>query len=152
MRLGLALAGVIWAGAAVAQPGPSLAVSGMVSRPGPVVLGGLKQVEVTASFHTKHGQEAHRWRGPLLLDVIGAAGMVDAPGRKTHEQHVVLARGSDDYAAAIAIGELEAGGEDKQVIVALAEDGKPEAAPRLIVPGDASFARGVHDLAGLDVR
>jgi hypothetical protein len=38
------------------------------------------------------------------------------------------------------------------VIVALREDDKPMAAPRLVVPGDSSFTRGVHDLAGLDVR
>jgi hypothetical protein len=152
MRHAVFVIALVCAGAAAAQPVPSLAVSGSVSHPGPVALAGLKQVAVSASFHTRHGQEAHTWRGPLLLDVIGAARLVDAPGKKTHMQHVILARGSDGYAAAIAIGELEAGGEGKQVIVALTEDGKPVPAPRLIVPGDASFARGVHDLTGLDVR
>jgi hypothetical protein len=142
---------VLWAGAAVAQM-PSVAVTGMVGHPGPVALSALKPVAVSASFHTMHGEQSHRWSGPLLLDVVNAASVVDAPGKRTHMQHVILARGADGYAVAIAIGEIEHAGEGKQVIVALREDDKPMAAPRLVVPGDSSFTRGVHDLAGLDVR
>ncbi len=154
----LAVAAVLWAGAASAaqmpavQTGPFVAVTGMVAHAGPVALGALTQQDVSAKFHTMHGEQAHTWRGPLLLDVLNAATIVDAPGKRTHMQHSILARGSDGYAAAIAIGELEAGGEGKRVIVAVQEDGKPISAPRLIVPGDSSFTRGVHDLAALDVR
>jgi hypothetical protein len=36
--------------------------------------------------------------------------------------------------------------------VALTEDDKPLAAPRLVVPGDSHFARGVRDLVALEVR
>ena len=143
------------AGAATAQPQSppaSVQVTGMAAHPGPVALAALKQVVVAANFHTMHGEQSHRWSGPLLLDVLSAAGITDAPGKRTHMQHAILARGTDGYAACIAIGEIEAGGEGKQVIVAVREDGKPLAAPRLIVPGDATFTRGVHDLASLDIR
>ena len=147
---------VLWTAAAVAQTPsvqvPSVQVTGMVAHPGPVALGALKPVVVSASFHTMHGQQSHRWSGPLLLDVVNAASVVDAPGKRTHMQHVILARGADGYAVAIAIGEIEPGGEGKHVIVALLEDDKPIPAPRIVVPGDSSFTRGVHDLAELSVR
>ena len=149
--VGLGGVAALWAVGALAQA-PSVQVTGMVAHPGPVALSALKPVAVSASFHTMHGAQSHRWSGPLLLDVVNAASVVDVPGKRTHMQHVILARGADGYAVAIAIGEIEPGGEGKQVIVALREDDKPMAAPRLVVPGDSSFTRGVHDLAGLDVR
>jgi hypothetical protein len=143
---------VLWAGGACAAGPASVQVSGMVAHPGPVALDGLKQVPVAASFQTMGGKQAHRWSGPLLLDVLAAASVTDEPGKKTHMRHVILARGADGYAVSVAIGEIEKVGEGKQVIVALTEDDKPLAAPRLVVPGDAHFARGVHDLVGLEVR
>ena len=146
-----AAAVVLWAGGAWAAV-PSVQVTGMVAHPGLVALAGRKAVSVAASFRTMGGEQAHRWSGPLLLDVLGAASVTDEPGKKTHMRHVILARGADGYAVAIAIGEIEPIGEGKQVIVALSEDDKKLAAPRLVVPGDSHFARGVHDLVALEVR
>jgi hypothetical protein len=151
MRL-LAAAMVLWAGGAWAAAAPAVQVSGLVAHPGPVALAGLKQVDVAASFQAKGGRQAHRWSGPRLLDVLGVAGVTDEPGRKTHMRHVILARGADGYAVAVAIGEIEPVGEGKQVIVALREDDVPLEAPRLVVPGDAHFARGVRGLVALEVR
>jgi len=148
------LAGLLWTVSvgAFAQPASSVQVTGMVAHPGPVALAVLKQVTVTGSFHTMAGQESHHWTGPLLLDVVDRASMTDAPGKKTHMQHAILARGSDGYAVAVAIGEIDSRGEGKQVIVALEQDGKPLPTPRLVVPNDRAFARGVRDLVGLEVR
>jgi hypothetical protein len=117
-----------------------------------VALATLKPVSVAASFHTMHGAEAGQWSGPLLLDVLQQASITDAPGKRTHMRHVIIATGADGYGAAIAIGEIDPKGAGKQVIVAVAQDGKPLATPRLVVPGDASFTRGVRDLVGLEVR
>jgi hypothetical protein len=142
---------VLWAGGAWAGA-PSVQVTGMVAHKGDVALAGLKAVSVSASFQTMGGQQAHRWSGPLLVDVLAAASVTDEPGKKTHLRHVILAKGADGYAVAVAIGEIETVGEGKQVIVALAEDDKPLAAPRLVVPGDSHFARGVRDLVALEVR
>jgi len=148
---------VLYASVAQAQPAPStpapsVIVNGMVSHPGPVLLAGLKPVTFSAHFATMHGDDAHSWTGPLLADVIAAAGVTDAPGKKTHWRHVIMAEGADRYGVAVSIGEIDAKGAGKQVIVALKQDDKALAAPRLIVPGDASFARGVHDLVALEVR
>jgi hypothetical protein len=141
-----------YAGVAHAQPVPSVGVSGMVAHPGPVMLDKLNPVTVSAKFGTMHGEVSHSWSGPLLADVIGAAGVTDAPGKKTHWRHVIIAEGADHYGVAVAIGEIDPRGAGKQVIVAVKQDAKVLPAPRLIVPGDASFARGVHDLVTLEVR
>ncbi len=140
----------LWAGAAAAQS--SVQVTGMVAHSEQVVLDALKQVSVDATFQTMNGPQSHRWSGPLLLDVVNKAGIENAPGQKTYMRHVILAQGSDGYAAAVAIGELDGHGQGKQVIVALTQDDKKLPRPRLVVPGDASFARGVHDLSLLEVK
>jgi hypothetical protein len=148
----LSLCVLLWAGVAMAQPGPSVQVNGMVTHAGPVALGSLKPVTVDAHFNTMHGTQAHRWSGPLLLDVVDAAGLKDEPGQKTYMRHVIMAQGADGYTVAIAIGEIDPKGEGKQAIIAFREDDKPMPTPRLVVPGDSSFARGVHELTALEVR
>jgi hypothetical protein len=135
-----------------AAPAPVVQVTGMVAHAGPVALASLPQVTVAAKFNTMHGPQAHRWSGPLVANVVAAAGVQDEPGKRTHMRHVVMAVGSDGYGAAIALGEFDAMAEGKQIIVAVREDDKPMAAPRLVVPGDSSFTRGVHDLVTLEVR
>ena len=136
-----------------AQPAPSLTVTGMVAHPGAAgALNSLKQVTFGGSFDSMSGRQTHSWTGPLLLDVLNQAGMTDAPGKRTHMRHVIIAQGSDGYAAAIAIGEIDPRGEGKQAIVALTQDGTPLRAPRLVVPGDKSFTRAVHDLAEIKVQ
>jgi hypothetical protein len=140
---------VLWASPVVAQ---SVQVTGMVAHSGAVALAGLKPVTVAGSFQTMGGTQAHHWSGPLLLDVLDVAGIADAPGKKTHFRHVIMASGADGYAVAVALGEIDPIGEGKQVIVALTQDGKALDKPRLVVPGDSHAARGVHDLVGLEVR
>jgi hypothetical protein len=112
----------------------------------------LKQTSVSGSFDSMSGRQTHRWTGPLLLDVLNRAGITDAPGKRTHMRHVILASGKDGYGAAIALGEIDPHGEGKPVIVALTQDGKAMKAPRLVVQGDASLTRSIHDLTSLDVR
>ena len=133
----------------------SIAVTGLVAHPGPIdaaALSALKQVTFKGSFNSMSGQQTHSWTGPLLLDVLDRASITDEPGKRTRMRHVILARGTDGYAAAVALGEIDPKGEAKQVIVALTQDGTKLKAPRLVVPNDASFTRAVHDLAVIEVR
>jgi hypothetical protein len=150
--LAIVVAAPLYATNARAQ---SVTVSGMVAHPGPLdaaALGALKQVSFKGSFDSMSGRQTHSWTGPLLLDVLNKASLTDEPGKRTHIRHVILAEGSDGYAASVAIGEIEPKGEGKQVIIALTQDGAALKAPRLVVPGDASFTRCVHDLVRIDVR
>jgi hypothetical protein len=135
-----------------ASQAQSLAVTGMVAHPGPIGLAALKQVQYRGSFNSMSGRQTHSWTGPLLRDVLDRATLTDEPGKRTHIRHVILATGADGYAAAIAIGEIDPKGENKPIMVALTQDGAPMKAPRLVVPGDASLTRRVHDLVSLDVR
>ncbi len=149
----LILLAILFAGAPAAAA--SLSVSGMVAHPGMLdarALLALKQVSYSGSFDSMSGRQTHHWTGPLLLDVLNQAGMTDEPGKRTHMRHVILARGSDGYAAALAIGEIDPKGEGKQAIVALTQDGTKLRAPRLVVPGDSSFTRAVHDLEKVEVK
>lgn len=153
MRRGRAPA-VLAAALLLAAASP-LTIAGQVSRPGPLAppaLAALRQVSVTAAFDTMHGPASHTWRGPLLRDVLDLAAVIDAPGKHTRLRHAVLASGADGYAVAVAYGELLDECAGKMVILALTQDGKPLDAPRLIVPGDRSFARGVFDVARLTVE
>ena len=142
----------------LAAPGlhaQSVAIGGLVAHPGAVdisVLAALKQTSVSGSFDSMSGKQTHRWTGPLLLDVLNHAGMTDEPGKRTHMRHVILASGKDGYGAAIALGEIDPHGENKPVIVALTQDGETLKAPRLVVHGDVSLTRSVHDLESLDVK
>ncbi len=132
----------------------SVAVSGLVDHPQSFSVAQLKAMparRVDAAFATMHGQEHHVWTGALLWDVVHAAGLRDAPGRRTTMRHVFLAGGTDGYSAAVSIGEIDPGAEGKQVIVAYEADGAPISL-RLIVPGDHEGARQVHDLSALDAR
>jgi hypothetical protein len=51
--------------------------------------------------------------------------------------------GSDQYAAIVAVGEIDPFFGDKPVLLAVNEDGKAFAQPRLIVPGDVHGGRYV---------
>jgi DMSO/TMAO reductase YedYZ molybdopterin-dependent catalytic subunit len=150
--------GVAILAAAVSAPcacAQTIAVSGMVAHAGPMdvtALAAMKQTGFKGSFNSMSGMQTHSWTGPLLLDVLDRAGLTDEPGKRTHIRHVILARGADGYAAAVAIGEIDPKGEGKQVLVALTQDGKALKTPRLVVPGDRSFTRSVHDLTAIEVR
>jgi hypothetical protein len=63
-----------------------------------------------------------------------------------------MAHGRDGYVVALAIAEIDPGFEGKQVLIATTQDGKPLAAPELVVPGDRRAGRRVHDLVGIEVQ
>ena len=63
-----------------------------------------------------------------------------------------MVRGGDGYAVALAIGEIDPAFENKQVVLADAQDGQPLAAARLVVPGDAKAGRSVRGVAAIEVR
>jgi len=139
--------------AAQAPAGVAIALSGKIAHPRSLAVSDLAPavtVEVPASG--KPDAPKTSFGGALLWPLLDAAGWVDAPGRKTHLQHVILARGRDGYAVALAIAEIDPGFEGKQVLIATTQDGKKLAAPELVVPGDKRAGRRVHDLVGIEVQ
>jgi hypothetical protein len=152
MRAGLALL-LALATPAAAQAPVSVVISGKIAHPRTLSaadLAPMVTVEVPAS--AKPDGPKTRFGGALLWPLLDGAGWVDAPGRKTHMQHVILARGRDSYAVAVAIAEIDPAFEGKQVLIATVQDGKPLASPELVVPGDRHAGRRVHDLVGIEVQ
>jgi len=152
MRAALALLLAI-ATPAAAQAPVTVSLSGKIAHPRTLSAADLSPavtVEVPASARPDAPKTT--FGGALLWPLLDGAGWVDAPGRKTHLQHVIFARGRDGYAVALSIAELDPAFEGKQVLIATTQDGKPLAAPELVVPGDRRAGRRVHDLIGIEVQ
>jgi DMSO/TMAO reductase YedYZ molybdopterin-dependent catalytic subunit len=106
----------------------------------------LPQHVQLVAFQSKSGWEWHIERGPLLVDVIDAAGPVSDPSVKNDLlRDYVSATGADGYRAIVSWGEIDPDFGHKQVLLATSEDGKSLAAtgPRLVVPGDIKGGRYV---------
>jgi DMSO/TMAO reductase YedYZ molybdopterin-dependent catalytic subunit len=99
-----------------------------------------------------HDAASGSWKGVPLMTLIDKAGTVEEKGHGSYLQHVIIARGTDGYGVAIAIGEIEPKFEGKQAIVAYQKDGARLPSLRLIIPGDAHAGRDVRDLAELTLR
>lgn len=96
---------------------------------------------VTLTINDSEHASAHKvYTGALLWPLVTQAGPVDAPGQKTHLQHLLLARGHDGYAVALSLAEIDPSFEGKQVIVAYSQDGTAMHDLRLVVPNDRTFA------------
>ena len=104
-----------------------------------------KTVEVT--FRAGSGTEHRVFTGPLLLDVLArAVPQFDAAIKNDKLRHYVSATaGFDGYQALVAWGELDPSFENKQILLAVTQDGVSLAdqGPRLVVPGDLAGGRYV---------
>ncbi len=142
-----------WVAPALAQTTPvEFALQGRVEHPRTLALNELRALPPVTVEAAAHGERKASYTGALLWTVLKAATPVDDAGKGGWFQHVVVARGQDGYAVALAIGELDPQLESKQVVIAYEEDGKPLPALHLAVPGDAHAARGVRDLVAIEVR
>ncbi len=138
-----------------AAPPAPVAFSGAIKTPRTLALTDLQAlpaVTVEVTVATSQGPRKITYTGALLWPLLQAAAPVDAPGRATEHQHVLMARGGDGYAVAVAFGEMDPHLEGKQVLIAYAMDGHPLPAPRLVVPGDSHAGRDVRGLAAIEVR
>src|SRR5262249_18409241 len=106
-----------------------------------------KTVDVT--FKTGSGVEHHVYVGPLLLDVLTQAGPKFDPGIKNDKlRHFISVSATDGYRVLLAYGEIDPNFENKQVLLATSEDGRPldVDGPRLVVPGDIAGGRYVFNV------
>jgi hypothetical protein len=119
--------------------------------------------EITPIDYTSHGQK-HIFHCISLLSLLKAAGVpVDFkmdpkadPKTKSYPLRFALAaRGRDGYIAAFSLAELLPDIGNHHVWVALDEDGQDiseqDGPIRLLAPDDAKPARGVHQLAEIDI-
>ena len=136
-------------------PPESITLVGAIQNPGSVTkeeLAHMPPVDVTVSQQTDKGPSAAKYRGVLLWTLVDRAGLVNGTDKNAYLRHTILVSGADGYAAALAEGEIDPKLEGKQVIVAYMKDGKLFDGFQLVVPGDAHAARGVHDIAVIEVK
>src|SRR5262245_18150570 len=102
---------------------------------------------VTVTFQSGSTQVMRTFTGPLLYDVLQYAGpLFNDKNRNDRLRFYVNAyAGSDGYQAIVAWGEIDPGFGNKQVLLAITEDGVPldDQGPRLVVPGDIRGGRYV---------
>lgn len=131
---------------------PALTLTGHLAHPrgfSTADLAALPHVNAAIPAHTGTPTQAS---GILLWPLLDQAGLIDQPGRKTHEQHVIFARGQDGYTVALSIGELDPSLEGKPVLIVTTHDRTPTDHLDLYVPNDHRAARRVHDLVAIDVE
>jgi hypothetical protein len=127
----------------------SVGVVGDVANPlviDAAILDALPQHTVNVTFTAGGGAPVpHTFTGPLLLDVLAAAGPRFDPAIKNDRlRHFISVTASDGYRALLAYGEIDPSFENKQVLLATTQDGSPTAGgPRLAVPGDTAGGRYV---------
>ena len=166
----LALAPVSGCGTTATAPTTGAPVTTTPARPVPppgtvLVTGALKQPfqitidqlhtmpmhTVQAEFQTDTGTEQHTEIGVLLAQLIPATALATQNNKHDSLSFAVLAVGADAYQAAVSYGEISPDFANKEVLVAVTQDGKPLSRPRLVVPGDIKGARYVNDLIELHV-
>jgi DMSO/TMAO reductase YedYZ molybdopterin-dependent catalytic subunit len=138
---------------APSAPSISVRLDGAVKTPASYSMTDLAALPAASvTLAAGHEGASGNWKGVPLMALIDKAGTVEEKGHGAYLQHVIIARGSDGYGVAIAIGEIEPRFEGKQAIVAYQKDGKALASLRLIIPGDAHAGRDVRDLTELTVK
>ena len=133
----------------------SVQVDGAVTTPTTLdaaALAARPHTAVDVAFQSAKGAERHHEDGVLLSALLPTTALALTPGRKNDQAALaVTATGADGYAATVSYGEIDPDLGNRGVLVATAEDGKPLARPRLVVPGDVKGARYVSDLVELHV-
>ena len=140
--------------AAPGIPSTSIKLDGAVKAPATyslTELSAMSSASVTLNIQG-HDAASGSWKGVPLMALVEKAGTIEEKGHGAYLQHVIIARGTDGYGVAVAIGEIEPKFEGKQVIVAYQKDGAPLSSLRLVIPGDTHAGRDVRDLAELTVK
>jgi hypothetical protein len=90
--------------------------------------------------------------GPLLTQVVAQAKLKAVTACDDEPLHYWFkVTSADGRAVVVTSPELASDGEDRTVMLSLRENGKPLAAPRLIVGGDRTAARDLTDVTGVTV-
>ena len=109
----------------------------------------LTQKTVEVTFKSGSGIEHHVYVGPRLVDVLAQASPQFDPSIKNDKlRHFVSVSATDGYRALVAYGEIDPNFENKDVLLATSEDGRPldTDGPRLVVPGDIAGGRYVTNV------
>jgi Oxidoreductase molybdopterin binding domain len=116
-------------------------------------LAALAPITQRIGFMTGRGEQQNEWTGPLLWDVLAAAGVIDPAKPAEAVRLAVRITGADGYTAVVALAERapQFAGRPIQLADHLNGAPIPDQGLRLIVPGDRLGGRSVRDVVRIDV-
>ena len=138
---------------ATAAPG-TVMLTGALRNPGTITteqLAALPSTTITVDYTSGKGAEQHTETGVQLSDVLPPPSLATTDRKNDLLAFAVLAVGTDGYTAVVSYGEISPDFGNRQLMLALTEDGTTLARPRLVVPGDVKGGRYVSDLVELKV-
>ena len=101
-------------------------------------LAALPATDVVLTYGTPPAP--HTFHGPLLWTILTTTGAADPARHSDAVRQILYVTGSDHYVAVIAAGELSPEFENKQVILALTQDGHPSPTPASSSPATNAAA------------
>jgi hypothetical protein len=114
-------------------------VDGLASLPG--------QQTQEVGFLGEGMQKSIKGTGVLLYDLLQKAKpKFDAKKKRDALRYAVLVHATDNYATAIAWGEIDPDFANKPILVTVEENGKKLGRPGLLVPGDKHGGRHIYDM------
>ena len=147
-------AAVFTASTTLAQTVP---VSGDVAKPYIITASSFAAMKQTTVKGKAHDGKDHEFTGVLLSDIVNAAGAL--PDNKLNGKSLakyILVKAADGYRAVIAFPEINAEFNDKNIILADKEDGKPlvdKTGPyQIIIPGEKKWGRWVRQVTGIEIQ
>ena len=113
----------------------------------------LKPFTQRAALGGGAGEHGNEWTGPLLWDVLNAAGAIEGQRPRDQAHLAVRVTGADGYMAVVALGEISPQFANQPVQLANRMNGTPLPGQglRLIVPEDAVGGRSVRDVVRIEV-
>ena len=115
---------------------------------------GLKPITQNMNTANERGEQQREFSGPLLWDVLVAAGAVEPNDPVAQMRLAVRVTGADGFNAVVAVAEISPQFAGRPIQLANRLNGAPlpERGLRLIVPGDRRPARSVRDVIRLDIE
>ena len=135
-------------------PQGTVLVTGAVKQPFEVTIDQLHQMPrhtVEVEFHNDHGSEHHTEVGVPLAQLTPPARWPPTTRKATCYPLPYSPWPPTDTQQQVSYGEISPAFANRDVLVAVTEDGKPLNRPRLIVPGDIKGGRDVTNLIELHV-
>ena len=115
----------------------------------------LPHMEISA--YDPHGEATHKYSGVAMQEILARAGApLGDKLRGKSLQLVVVAHSRDGYSIAFALAEFDPAFNDRSILLADTEDGKPlpdYASPfRMIIPGDKKAARWARMVDSMEIQ
>ncbi|NKI41823.1 molybdopterin-dependent oxidoreductase [Streptomyces physcomitrii] len=141
-----------------AGPVARLALTGDLARPARLTVAELRawpQHRTAVHFEcATSGTRRHTFTGPLLYDVLSAAGPVfDLTRRKDRLRFLIAVRGADGHHALLSWAEIDPDFGRAPVLLAVTLDDRPldPAGPQLVLPQDRCGARHISGITAIRV-